>query len=77
MKTIKFKVRCSFKGKEYDVGNYLENITIDDLSDIWKLNEKGIIESMSEDDFNKIYEELKKTKDAKPENKEKKVNSNE
>lgn len=52
MKLIKFKKNCNYKGKEYVIGDVLTNIT--DFSSVWKLNEKGFIEPITENDFTRL-----------------------
>lgn len=54
MKPIIFTKDCDFKGKSFLFGQQLKKIKKDDLSDIWKLNEKGFIEPLSEDEFIEI-----------------------
>lgn len=54
MKIIKFKRNCNYKGKTYNVGDELKNITKNDISDIRKLNEKGFIEPLTQEELNQI-----------------------
>lgn len=56
MKPIKFKKNCNYKGKEYVMGDILTNFT--DFSSIWKLNEKGFIEPITESEFIKLKKEM-------------------
>ncbi len=55
MKPIKFKKNCNYKGKEYVSGDILTDIS--DFSSIWKLNETGFIESITESDFIRLQKE--------------------
>lgn len=54
MKQIIFRKRCNFKGKEYKIGSKLK-LTKDNILSINKLNEKGFIESLTENELLEIY----------------------
>lgn len=54
MKPIIFAKNCTFKDRSFLKGQELKKIKKEDLSNIWRLNEKGFIESLSEDEFLEI-----------------------
>lgn len=54
MKSIVFTKYCTFKGKSFFSGQKLKKVKKEDLSDIWRLNEKGFIEPLNEDEFLEI-----------------------
>ena len=54
MKPIIKKKNCTFKDRSFLKGQELKKIKKEDLSNIWRLNEKGFIESLSEDEFLEI-----------------------
>lgn len=58
MKPIIFTKNCSFKNKDFLEGQELKKIKKNDLSDIWKLNEKGFIQPLSENEFLEISNNL-------------------
>lgn len=63
MKPIIFTKNCTFKDKSFLEGQELKNIKKRDLSDIWRLNEKGFIEPLNEDEFLEIVKSFEqKTK---------------
>lgn len=51
MTKIIFNIDCSYKNKKYMSGQELKNFKKEDLSTIWKLNEKGIIKPISKDEM--------------------------
>lgn len=57
MKKIVFRKNYIFNGKEYKKGETIENIETGEMVDIWRLNEKGIIEPLTEKEFEKIVKE--------------------
>ena len=61
MKVIKFRKNCNFNGKEYKAGDELKKVT--NYSDLWKLNEKGFIKPLSENEFIKLKKQSKKKED--------------
>lgn len=68
MKDIIFKKDCTLNGKDYFEGNIIkkEALTLKDLKEIWKLNERGFIEPIKYKDFYEFSNKLKET----PRNKE-------
>lgn len=62
MKPIIFTRNCTFKGKSFLSGEKISKIKKEDLSDIWKLNEKGFIQPLKEDEFLEIVRSFKKNK---------------
>lgn len=69
MKPVIFTRDCTFKGKSFLNGQKLNKIKKEDLSDIWKLNEKGFIQPLSEDEFLEIVRSFGKKNKAKEEEK--------
>lgn len=63
MKKIKFKEICTLKGKEYQKGDTFKP-SLDDMSLIIRLNEKGFIEPLTESDLKDIYNSLSKPKEG-------------
>lgn len=61
MKGIKFKKNCNFNEKEYNIGDELKKVI--NYSDLWKLNEKGFIEPLSEKEFIKLKKQSRKKED--------------
>lgn len=62
MKPIIFTRNCTFKGKSFLSREKISKIKKEDLSDIWKLNEKGFIQPLKEDEFLEIVRSFKKNK---------------
>jgi len=69
MKPVIFTRDCTFKGKSFSNGQKLNKMKKEDLSDIWKLNEKGFIQPLSEDEFLEIARSFGKKNKAKEEEK--------
>lgn len=69
MKPVIFMQGCTFKSKSFLSGQKLNKIKKEDLSDIWKLNEKGFIQPLSEDEFLEIVRSFDKKTKAKEEEK--------
>lgn len=67
MKDIIFKKDCEFNGKTYFEGDVieLENVKKEHLKEIWSLNEKGFIETISYKDFVKFSNSLNNPKTTK------------
>lgn len=67
MITIKFQKECGFNGQVYKKDTVLENITVDMLPAIWKLNEKGFIYPLTLKEFTQFQKEIEKPKKSKKE----------
>ncbi len=69
MKPIVFAKDCTYLGKTYLKGTELKKYRKEDLITIWKLNEIGFIEPLSEKDFleikNSLNKKVKKIKEGK------------
>lgn len=57
MKTIKFQKDCTFKGEYYFVGDVF---TPSDITEVYKLNEKGYIEPMNLKELKTMEKEINK-----------------
>ena len=72
MKSIVFAKNCTFKGKDFSIGNRLTKFGKDDLVHIWKLNENSFIEPLTEEEFKDIINKKFKNKN-KEENDERNI----
>lgn len=63
MRQIIFKENYIYNDKHYSKGKALKLTKKDKLSDIWKLNEEGIIEPLTKEEFKEIVNKINKKKE--------------